>query len=75
MRLTLKKFVTSPKRFLKKAPLVIVISNQPTFAIIPYVTYKAVYENEKIDIHQNTITQHIHRFEKKHNRLWDLLFK
>lgn len=74
MRVTLKKFLFNPKYYLRRAPVVIVINSRPEFAIIPYVTYKAVYENEKIDIHQNTITQHMQASKKKHSRLYRLLF-
>lgn len=75
MKLTLKKFSENPKGYMKKAPLIISINERPTYAVIPYVTYKTkCLDGEMPDLHQNTFTNHIHAFKSKHPRWWNLLF-
>lgn len=76
MRVTLRRFTKDPKRYLKKAPFIIVINAEPQFAVIPYVTYKATFEQgEKVEIHSNTVTNHMQSTPKRRGRLYRLFFE
>jgi len=73
MKISLKKFSINPKGYMRRAPVIITVNDRPTYAIIPYVTYKTKWiEGNMPDLHQNTFTQHIERFKQK--RWWKILF-
>lgn len=74
MKVSLMKFSLNPRKYLLRVPFVITINDRPTYAIIPYETYKTkCLEGVSPDLHQNTFTQHIEQKTKK-RRWWNILF-
>lgn len=74
MRITLKKFCQDPYKTIEKSPIIIMKNQQPTYAIVPYVTYKRFLdERSTVATPEQAIAVPINT-EKQHGRLWRLFF-
>lgn len=80
MRLSLKKFGLNPYKYAKRAPLVLYIGKKPAYAIIPYLTYKNISDQDtntktSTPVH---ISEAVYPFQpqtkKPHGLLYRVLF-
>lgn len=74
MRISLKRFTRDPYKYVKKAPLLLLLGDYPRYAIIPYSEYKKHFIEDIEPQDQAPTIQIISGDKPKRSRLWRLLF-